>query len=71
MSDWNPSWPNTQAKSRSALTSLTPLGTSTWKRKMSRSSRCQLSGTPPPVNVSRTIWLNGPLGLCSPGIHLG
>src|SRR4029077_5544191 len=58
-------------KSKDTSMEVTPCGTSTAIINNSTGSRRQTSVLPPPVIFKPTRSVTGPLGACSPGIHLG
>src|SRR5580700_12293771 len=65
------SWDAGEMKSKDAFTAETPAGTSTWNVHPSSRSRRHFNVCPLAVNFSPAKSWIGPVGPCSPGIHLG
>src|SRR5205814_1561035 len=60
-----------EMKSNETSMEVTPAGTSTLMMKTSAGSRRHVSVLLPAVIFSPATSVTGPLGMCSPGIHLG
>src|SRR6266702_4566163 len=60
-----------ERKSSSAVISVVPEGTSTWRVNPSFRSRRHFRDLPAAENFSPERSMTGPSGACSPGIHLG
>src|SRR5262245_53214314 len=67
----NPPASGGDRKSNDTSTELAPAGTSTWITYISEGLRRQARSRPPAVILRSTKSASGPVGECSPGIHLG